>query len=62
MNEIINKGYSKLLSTVIYFNCQQEIWQVSPFLQIEVRSSLYEYYLPVSFSKLLMKKLQSSIM
>lgn len=41
MNEIINKGYSKLLSTVIYFNCQQEIWQVSPFLQIEVRSSLY---------------------
>jgi len=35
MNEAINKGYSKMLSTVVYFNSQQEIWQVPPFLQIK---------------------------
>lgn len=62
MNEVINKAYSKLLLTVVYFNCQQEIWQVPPSLEIDVSNSLCEYYLPVSFSKLLMNKLQSSRM
>lgn len=28
MNGVINKGYSRLLLTFVYFNCQQEIWEI----------------------------------